>query len=204
MTVRVVVPYDAATPKTRLADVLTPTERAAFAEAMLGDVIESVRDAGGTPQILATAPVDTPAPVTVDERPLTPAVNDVLADATEPIAIVMADLALATPDSLRHLFDATADIVLAPGLGGGTNAVLVREPEFRVDYHDASIRDHRAIARDIGATIQELDSFRLATDIDDPVDLPEVLLHADGRATDWLAERFRIDASDGRVTVTRR
>lgn len=204
MTVRVVVPYDAAAPKTRLADVFSASERRTFAEAMLRDVLATVRAADASPEVLATADIDVAAPVTVDERPLTPALNDVLAGADPPIAIVMADLALATPNALARLFDTDDDVVLVPGLGGGTNAVLTRVPDFRLDYHGASIQDHRAIAHDIGATIRELDSFRLATDIDEPVDLPEVLLHADGHAADWLADRFRIDAADGRVTVTRR
>ncbi len=94
---RVVVPYAATEPKTRLADVLSPDERAAFAEAMLADVLAAVRATGRDPEVLATAPVETDAPVTVDDRPLTEAVNAVLAGTDGPVAVVMADLALATP-----------------------------------------------------------------------------------------------------------
>ena len=94
---RVVVPFAAATPKTRLADVLDEGERLAFAEAMLSDVLDAVRDAGQTPEVLATGPVEVDAAVTVDERPLTEAVNAVIEDTDGPVAIVMADLAIATP-----------------------------------------------------------------------------------------------------------
>ena len=204
MTVRVVVPYDATTPKTRLEPVLDAAERSAFAEAMLRDVLDAVAAAADTPEVLATAPVDVPAPVTVDDRALTPAVNDVLAAAESPVAVVMADLALATSATLQRVLDADGDVVLVPGLGGGTNAVLTRVPGFRVDYHGASIRDHRRIAADLGATVGTVDSMRLATDIDEPGDLAEVLLHAEGRAADWLRSRFELDARDGRVDVTRR
>lgn len=204
MTVRVVVPFDAVAPKSRLGDVLDPGEREAFAEAMLRDVIEAVDAAGATPEVLATAPVDVPVSVTVDERPLTPAVNARLAAGDLPVAVVMADLALATPAALTRLFEADGDVVIVPGLGGGTNAVRTNTPDFRVDYHGGSVRDHRRIAEDIGAPLTEVDSMRLATDIDEPVDLPEVLLHAGGRAHRWLADRFRLEPTDGRVGVTRR
>jgi len=49
-----------------------------------------------------------------------------------------------------------------------------------------------------------VDSFRLATDVDDPTDLAEVLLHGEGEAADWLEARgFEASFDDGRVTVSR-
>ncbi|WP_246983702.1 2-phospho-L-lactate guanylyltransferase [Halorientalis marina] len=204
---RVVVPFATETPKTRLAEALTAAERAAFARAMLRDVLGAVRAAGHRPDVLATGPVDVDAPVTVDERPLTDAVNAVLSERVDDgtaLAVVMADLALATPAALERLFAASGDVVLVPGRGGGTNAFLTRHPEFRVDYHGASIRDHRQAAADAGATLTELDSFRLSTDVDEPADLVEVLLHADGAARDWLADAgFSLAVDEGRVGVTR-
>ena len=224
---RVVVPFGAERPKTRLSPVLDADERRAFARAMLRDVLDALASTGHDPTVVATAPVDCDAPVEVDDRPLTEAVNDRLpggagddaaaeddakadADAAaeddrpDPIAVVMADLALATPAALERLFAPDADVVLAPGRGGGTNALVVRHPGFRVDYHGASIRDHRAIARDVGASTATVDSFRLATDVDEPGDLVEVLLHADSRAAAWLREAgFAVTATDGRVEATR-
>lgn len=201
---RVVVPYAADTPKTRLADALDSAERAAFARAMLGDVLRAVRAAGGEPTVLATAPVDCDAPVTVDERPLTPAVDAAL-DATDgTTAVVMSDLALATPRALRAFFRASGDVVVAPGLGGGTNALVVEHDGFRVDYHGASFLDHLRAAREVGASVREFDSRRLAVDVDEPADLAEVLLHAEGRARDWLADAgFELDVREGRVGVRR-
>ncbi|MFB6111799.1 MAG: 2-phospho-L-lactate guanylyltransferase [Halobacteriaceae archaeon] len=202
---RVVVPFDAATPKTRLEGTLTAPERATLARAMLADVVEAVREAGGHPEILSTASVpDAPAPLTQDDRTLTEAVNAVLAEASDPVAIVMADLGLATPASITRLFETAGDVVLAPGRGGGTNAIVVRDTDFRVDYHGISIRDHRRIAAEIGATMAEVDSARLSTDVDEPADLPDLLLRGEGRAQAWLAERFRLAVTDGRVAVRRR
>ena len=212
---RVVVPFGAERPKTRLSPVLDADERRAFARAMLRDVLDALASTGHDPTVVATAPVDCDAPVEVDDRPLTEAVNDRLPggagddaaaedDRPDPVAVVMADLALATPAALERLFAPDADVVLAPGRGGGTNALVVRHPGFRVDYHGASIRDHRAIARDVGASTATVDSFRLATDVDESGDLVEVLLHADGRAAAWLREAgFAVTATDGRVEATR-
>ena len=201
---RVVVPFAARSPKTRLAPVLGDDERREFARARLDDVLAAVRDAGETPEVLATAPLDVDAAVTVDDRPLTPAVDAVIDEST-PVAVVMADLALATGESLRRLLAADGEVVAAPGRGGGTNALVVRNGDFHVDYHGASIRDHRRIAREVGAELVEVDSMRLATDVDESSDLVEVLLHGDGEAATWLREAgFALDADGGRVGLRRR
>ncbi|WP_137284733.1 2-phospho-L-lactate guanylyltransferase [Halorussus salinisoli] len=210
---RVVVPYAATEPKTRLADVLSADERAAFAEAMLADVLATVRATGREPEVLATAPVEVDAPVTVDDRPLTEAVNAVLAETDETVAVVMADLALATPDALGRLFgreDVTAEsaiggeVAIAPGRGGGTNALVAGHPEFRADYHGTSFLDHLANAREVGAAVRVVDSHRLATDVDERADLAEVLIHGDGAAYDWLREAgFGLAGDESRVGVVR-
>jgi 2-phospho-L-lactate guanylyltransferase len=200
----VLVPFDARNPNSRLAAVLDADERREFAGAMLTDVLAALAETDADPTVLSTAPVDCGAPVTVDERPLTEAVNARLADSEGPMAVVMADLVLATPAALERLFDAGGDVAISPGRGGGTNALVVRHPEFRVDYHGASVRDHREAAAAVGASVTEVDSFRLAMDVDDPADLAEVLLHADGRAATWLREAgFAIETGDGRVRASR-
>ncbi|WP_336024732.1 2-phospho-L-lactate guanylyltransferase [Halobellus salinisoli] len=225
---RVLVPYATLDPKSRLSSALTAGERREFALAMLCDVVEALRTLGHDPEPLVTEPLDVgrdvdsgqslPAAVedaedvlgpltqVVDERPLSAAVNAALddTDAAEQ-AVVMADLALATPTALRRLFGVGGDVVIAPGRGGGTNAVVVRDPDFSVDYHGASYRDHRRIAEQRGLSVGVLDSMRLATDVDEPSDLAEVLLHGDGRARAWLVDAgFEIaDAGDGRIGVER-
>ncbi|WP_255192628.1 2-phospho-L-lactate guanylyltransferase [Natronobeatus ordinarius] len=200
----VVVPFAVDAPKTRLSSVLEPRERVAFARAMLADVQSAIRQTGREPTVLATAPADVESPVVVDDRPLDDAVNAVLASATEPVAVVMADLALATSDALEGLFAADGDVVLVPGRGGGTNAFVARHPAFRVDYHGASYRDHRRIAHDLDAELETVDSFRLSTDVDEPADLVEVLLHGGERSRTFLEDAgFRLETTDGRVTVSR-
>lgn len=205
---RVVVPVGPHQPKTRLGDVLAPDERVAFTEAMLADVLGAIRGAGRDPEVLSTAPIEVDAPVTVDDRALTPAVNAVLAEAKteagEPLAVVMADLPLATPESLTTLFETPGDVVLAPGRGGGTNAFVTRHPEFQVDYHGGSFLKHRRAAAELGS-VGIVDSHRLATDIDERADLVELLIHGEGAAADWLrGAGFALDRSTGRVAVQRR
>ncbi|WP_255170445.1 2-phospho-L-lactate guanylyltransferase [Natrononativus amylolyticus] len=201
---QVVVPFAVDAPKTRLAPVLSPAERERFARAMLEDVLTAIDDTRGEPTVLSTAPVDLEADVRVDERPLSEAVNGVLEAATGPVAVVMADLALATSDALEALFAADGEVVVAPGRGGGTNALVVRHPEFRVDYHGASYLDHRAVADGIGARLETVDSFRLATDVDEPADLVEVVLHGGSRSRAFLEEAgFRLETTGGRVGVSR-
>ncbi|WP_227133422.1 2-phospho-L-lactate guanylyltransferase [Halorubellus salinus] len=207
----VVVPFSPTNPKTRLADVLTTAERREFAGVMLEDVLDALSRTRGvpTPSVLSTASladdVDVDVDVTVDERALTSAVNDVLASRTEPVAVVMADLALATPTALRGLFASDADVVLAPGRRVGTNALVARHPAFRVDYHGASFVDHREAAAQVGATLSVVDSHRLATDVDEPGDLAEVLAHGAGASADWLRDHgFALaERADGSVHAVR-
>jgi 2-phospho-L-lactate guanylyltransferase len=201
---RTLVPFDPTNPNTRLSPLFSDDERRAFAAAMLADVLDSVRRAGGTPTVLASASLEraVDAPVVVDDRPLSVAVNDALAEV--PAAVVMADLALATPEAVQRLYDADADVAVAPGRGGGTNALVVRHPEFDVDYHGVSFRDHVAAADAAGATVETVDSFRLAVDVDEPTDLLDVLVHGSSGAVDWLRDAgFRVAVDDGTPAVVR-
>lgn len=198
VTMRVLVPYRVDEPKTRLASVLDRAERREFSRHMLTDVLGTIQEAGYHPTVLSTEPL--PVKSVVDERPLTVAVNSHLEPGT---AVVMADLALITPDALSRLLAPDADVVLVPGRGGGTNAIVAHHPRFRVDYHGLSYRDHVTICEEIGADVRTIDSYRLGTDIDEPDDLAEVLLHGNGTATDWLDERFELSISNGRVGVER-
>ena len=217
---RTLVPFAATDPKTRLSGVLSPAERSELARLMLSSVLDSVVAAGGEPTVLSTASLavdslglsDTTAATTrvvVDDDPLSVAVNRHLrqaaeADSPEATRIVMADLPLVTAGDITRLTDRAGDVVIAPGLGGGTNALVVREPKFRVDYHGASSLDHCRRAADLGATVSTIDSRRLATDIDEPDDLAEVLIHGEGLVRDWLVDAgFELDTTGGRVGVRR-
>jgi len=203
---RCLIPFAADQPKTRLEPLLSLTDRQAFATAMLADVLDAVDTAGIDPTVISTASIDddrvtSRAAVTVDDRELTAAINARLTDG-QPTLVVMADLPLVQADDIGRLVDSEADITIAPGVGGGTNALVVREPAFRVDYHGASYCDHRRAAADLGAAVETVDSRRLATDVDEPADLAEVLIHGTGAAREWLVKNgFELDTDEGRVGV---
>ncbi|MFB6266378.1 MAG: 2-phospho-L-lactate guanylyltransferase [Halodesulfurarchaeum sp.] len=200
---RTVIPFDATDPKTRLSPVLDADERATVASLLLQDVIDAVQGAGLEPTVIATEPVDLEVPVRVDPRPLTPLIGEEIERAT-PLAVVMADLALLERPQVSRLVETDGDVVIAPGLGGGTNALVVRDPTFDVDYHGTSFVDHLAIARERDLTTAVVDSFRLAVDVDEPADLLEVLVHGTGRTVEWLEEAgFEIQTDGGRPRVTR-
>lgn len=198
----VFVPFDATNPKSRLSSLFDAAERPSLARAMLEDVLTALDDAGVDATVLATAAVETDAPVVVDDQPLTAAVNDRLSDG--PAAVVVADLPLLTSAAVERLLAPDAGVVLAPGLGGGTNGLVVRAPAFRADYHGASIRDHRERARDAGVEPVTIDSFQFAVDVDEPADLAEVLLHGTARTSEWLVDAgIELAVTEGRVGVER-
>ena len=206
------VPYDERDPKTRLSSHLTDDERVEFVRACLVDVVEALEATDAAePVVLSTEPLDFDGldgrehETVVRDEALTPAVNAVLSDTEPPVAVVVADLPLVTPAALERLFAHEADFVVAPGRGGGTNAFVTRVPDFRVDYHGTSFLDHVERARDVGADVGVLDSFRLSTDTDQPEDLVEVLLHGEGRAYDFVCERFELlEGEKDRVAVERK
>ncbi|MFC7074647.1 2-phospho-L-lactate guanylyltransferase [Halovenus rubra] len=183
---QVLVPYDVQEPKTRLSAVFDANQRQAFSRVMLDDVLRSLHKAGHDPIVLATAAIDCESSVIIDERPLTVAVNGEIDARDPPTGVVMADLGLVTAGALNRLFETPGDVVIAPGVGGGTNALVVRESAFQVDYHGLSFRDHCAAARQKGYEVSVVDSFRLAMDVDEPDNILEVLLHGEGCAREWL------------------
>ena len=205
------IPYCSENPKTRLSPVLDHRERQTLARRMLEDVIETVRQAGHSPTVLARGAVEIDTPVFVSPKPLSGAVNEVLETHRKPlseepdsaIGVVMADLPLVTSDTLDSLCGSSADVTVAPGRRGGTNAVVTRSPAFSVDYHGASFVDHRRIAREKGLSFDTVDSFRLATDIDEPTDLLELYVHGDGRSRAFLDRRFRLANTDNDVSLVR-
>lgn len=200
---RILVPFDAREPKTRLSGVLDDSEREQFARIMLTDVLDVLQRAGYEPTVLATAPVDCDCPVRIDQRELSTAVNAELGNEDYPVGIVMADLPLLTVDTVERLVDTPGDVVIAPGLNGGTNALVVRSPQFSADYHGVSFRDHYSQAVDEGLDVSVFDSFRLAVDIDCPEDLLEVLLHGENDTAEWLTSAgFSVDDSGDQPTLS--
>jgi 2-phospho-L-lactate guanylyltransferase len=202
-----IIPFKPRNPKTRLAGLLDRQERESFARAMLRDVVGAVTGAGCRPVLLCTAPSDDlpKATVFIDPRGLNEALNDLFRHRSLPLLLIMSDLPLATSESVGRLIGGDRDIVIAPGRGGGTNALFLKYPEkFRADFYGTSFLKHCKIAQESGCSWDVADSFRLHTDVDEEDDLVEVLIHGGRESRDFLSSAgFSLSVDDGRVGVKR-
>jgi len=206
MHIPVIIPYKPLNPKTRLSCILTPEERVEFASMMLIDVIKAVKSTGCSPLILSTAPISIDdTPVQVSEEGLNETINAFCYRNSGPIAVVMADLALADRSSLLALLTSGGDLAIAPGRGGGTNAIYCRSAEkFRAQYYGMSFEKHQAFGEESGLMVNVIDTFRLYCDIDEKDDLIEVLIHNSGMSSAWLKDHgFEIEMKKSRIGVKR-
>jgi len=201
---KAVVPYKTVNAKSRLSMLLAPEERARLARLMLDDITGVLRQAGLQVVLLTTTPFDYDAGGGVSEKDLNAALNDFLRAETEPVMIIMADVPLITADNVRDMMGSRADVVIAPGRGGGTNAQFIKDPQkYHVDYYGASFLDHVRIAGDSGLTVEVFDSFNASSDIDEASDLVELYIHGKGKAAEYLRSFTALDVSKGRVSVVR-
>lgn len=205
---KAVIPYKKASAKSRLSPVLSQEEREEFVELMLNQVIDTLREAGiGTIDILSPSMYGlenlTKANVLLDKNDLNEALNRYLEQAEEPVIIVMADLPLLSPKHVNEIISTKKDICIVPGKGGGTNALFIRNPSnYRVKYYGSSFLTHCSIAEKSGQNVEVYDSFLAGTDIDEPEDLVELLIHGSGAAKEYISKKFRLEISRGRVRLT--
>ncbi len=202
-----VIPFRPVNPKTRLSELLSQSERETFARAMLADVVGAVRAAGLEPLILSTHPYDCPGvEVRVAPVGLSDALNALLPTLDGPVLVIMADLPLVTPEAVQRLVGAAADVAIAPGRGGGTNAIHIRDTtQFHVDYYEISVSKHLAIAAAAELSVEVVDSFRLYLDLDEEEDLVDLLIHGDGQARACLESLgIRLVVTRGRVGLEHR
>ncbi len=210
---RAVIPFKKSNAKSRLSSLLTDKEREEFAMAMLSDVAGTLLSSGcfDVVDILSTSLIDfESANIVLTDSGLNEALNEYLEKMSshsldEPVLIIMADIPLISIKNIRDITASKADIVIAPGRMGGTNAIFIRDPSrFHVDYYGASFIKHRDIAQNYGLIVDVFDSFNLSTDIDEVADLAEVLLHGTGQAAGYLKNLgFVLAESRGRVGVKR-
>jgi 2-phospho-L-lactate guanylyltransferase len=119
------------------------------------------------------------------------------------LLIVMADLALLTRDDISGILGTPGDVVLSPGRGGGTNMVLIRNPEFRTCYRGISFTKHLNFAQRLGLQVGTYSSYRAGCDIDEPTDLAEVLIHGRGVALQLLKSLGFVLLDDGQRMCAR-
>lgn len=200
------IPYKPRNPKTRLSPVMNQEEREKFAQAMLEDVLEALREVCCMPVIVGTELFDSDiVQITVADADLNATLNEILPTTSRDLLIIMADLPLANEASVSRLLKTEKDMAVVPGRGGGTNAIYLREPwKYRVNYYGASFAKHLKIAEEAGMTVEVIDSFRLHTDIDEEDDLVELMIHGRGKSRAFLEELgFSLSEESGRVRAVR-
>lgn len=204
---KAVIPYKKASAKSRLSPVLTREEREEFVELMLNQVIDTLKEAGiGTIDILSPSTYGlenmTKANVLLDKSDLNEALNRYLKQAEEPVIIVMADLPLLSSKHVKEIISTKKDVCIVPGKGGGTNSLFIKNPSmYTVRYYGSSFLTHCSIAEETGQSVEVYDSLFAGTDIDEPEDLVELLIHGSGAAKEYISKKFRLEMSRGRVRL---
>ncbi len=199
--------------KTRLAPVLTPSERAELATAMLIDVLDACLPQAGwelwvisvQDEVLRLAQQRGARPLLETGTTLRQAVRQAEARARDEdcleLAIVLADLPFATRDAVAEVLGASAPVVAAPATSDGGTNVLVRRPPSIIParFGRSSFSKHRAEAYRRGVTFESIESTALGFDLDRPADLSAVL-EAEGESRTkaachrmGLADRLRVN-----------
>ena len=205
---RAVIPYKKENAKSRLSPVLTLGEREEFVELMLKDVINTLSKSGVDKIDILTTSIygvadDIETNVIVSELGLNEVLNEYLSKVSEPVLIIMADLPLVTTRHIREITVSDKDVTIVPGKGGGTNILYIKDPSrFHVKYYGSSFKAHCDIAKDMSQSVHVYDSFLASTDIDEPQDIVELLLHGNGMAKDYVEEKFGIEISKGRIKLS--
>lgn len=176
---RILIPFKANNPKSRLSDILTFEERLKLAELMLLDVIDVVKPFGEIKVITPSEIKIDGVEVAVDSSNLDDAINREMKNV--PLAVIMSDLPLLNESTISNFFSTEGDVVIAPGRKGGTNMIAIKKPGFRVSYHYGSFFKHLEYARQRGFSVSIFDSFFSSVDIDDREDILELLLHGKGK-----------------------
>jgi 2-phospho-L-lactate guanylyltransferase len=217
--IRAVIPFKRENAKSRLSEVLSEIQRQEFSLCMLFDVISALENSGKFDAIdilnsSFSSIMNTEFPLNVNvllnEKNLNDALNEYLLKSAEhwdgTVLIIMADMPLVTEKQIIELTNKTADVVIAPGSGGGTNALLIRKPDkFHVDYYGTSFLDHLRITKEAGLSMDVYDSFLVSTDMDEPDDLIELLIHGHGRAADYLRSTgISLDKKTGKLVLKKK
>ena len=184
--------------KSRLAPLLSPSERAAITLGMLDDVLAACRSLTGwdvwvvshAEPALDAAVARGAKPIEERGRSLGEAVRQAEATFAEmdpaeghALAVVLADLPFATSPALARALDEPSPVVAAPATSDGGTNVLVRRPPsvIRARFGRSSFAKHAWAARRAGVAFAEVASEELGFDLDRPEDLVRVLA-ARGRA----------------------
>ena len=204
---KAIIPFKKGGAKSRLEDFLSEKEREEFAVRMLKDVLIALSESKiEEAEIISTCSEEglreelksgldseldskpkLKLTVREDERGLNEVLNEVIKEEKSPLLIIMADIPLATPESINEIIAHEEDVVIAPGRKGGTNALFLRRPdEFAVSYYGISCSEHIETAKRMNLSHVIHDSFFISVDIDEIDDLMELLIHGGGFSAEYL------------------
>lgn len=179
--------------KSRLAEVLSPDERAALMQTLFGRVLAAARASelfGGMLvisrdyNVLAMAEAQGAIPVQEQGNDLNSALEEAraaLPSHAEALLVLPADLPEITAEGLVA-FLRTAEpvhgeslVAIAPSVTGGTNALLLVPPDvipfaFGVEAEVESADRHAQLAMERGARLATIKSSALVFDVDLPAD----------------------------------
>ncbi len=199
-SVKAIVPFKKKGAKSRLQAFLTEAEREELAIIMLKDVLVALSESKieevviistcSKEELLNELQLELrnlKLTVRVDEKGLNEVLNEVITDEKASRLILMADIPLVTPESINELIGHEADVVIAPGREGGTNALFMRRPcEFFVSYYGVSCLEHIETAKRRNLSYSVHDSFFISADIDEEDDLMELLIHGNCFSAEYL------------------
>lgn len=187
--------------KTRLASVLSPTERAELAREMLVHVLDALSSSGVVERIavISQEPCELDLPPSVVVLPQTlPGLNNLLEQGREwaisqgadALLTIFADLPLLTPEDISRMIalgEQPDAVVLAPDRhNSGTNALLSHPPALaRFAFGPSSLDAHIALAEAAGATVRLCTAPGLALDIDTLDDLGYLDAHRIAMAMEY-------------------
>lgn len=188
MTVWAIIPVKApGEGKQRLAGALAPAERDTIVRAMLARVVAAVQAAPAIARLALVGPsrLGIDSGVTLLAEPgggLNPAVSEGFSHAAaagaQRVILLHADLPQLTAEDCTALATLPAGAIgIAPDRHGtGTNALSLPLPDasgFQFAFGSDSFARHRAEAARLGLSLVEIRRPGLATDIDEPDDLPD-------------------------------
>jgi 2-phospho-L-lactate/phosphoenolpyruvate guanylyltransferase len=182
--------------KTRLSPTLTPLERENLLKAMLKDVIGVLKQKIDKIIVISSDEdvlkyVEDMDVVSLVEKGKTD-LNGALMQAvnwcsehSDQVFIVPSDVPLIRVEHVENILKMgeTADLVIAPAKGGGTNALLCPVNGMEMKFGDCSFFEHIKEAESKNWPHAVYDSFYMSMDVNTAEDLGEIMLHGIGTET---------------------
>jgi 2-phospho-L-lactate guanylyltransferase len=194
--------------KTRLSPTLTPLERENLLKSMLKDVIGVLKQKVSEVVVISSDEevlkyVDDMGVVSLKEEGTTD-LNGALLQAikwcsklSDQVLIVPSDVPLMKVEHVDKIIKMgeTADLVIAPAKGGGTNALLCPVIDMDMKFGECSFFEHLRVASLQNWQYAVFDSFYMSLDVNTAEDLGEIMLHGLDTATRSFLKSIGLEVS---------